>query len=346
MLIPAFTILNNIALHFLTDPDLVSFYYFYPGIVLLFGPAILTHIRSQQGNKRVFIRAIPHLIPATLVMLISIYFLFVSEAKKEQLCLQIVKGEDPLANSLYTVILLHTIIYLIVAKRNLTTYRKAAESYFTSYKELNLQWINYFVNNLIWLNIFLIVVYFIQMTSFPSLGFYADMIVTPLCAFAFYLVMLFKSHTFHAIINKEQFLQLIRINEPIIEQPIPIEKVITPRQLEQYEQIKSKLEVLLNSEKIYLNPGLNLQQTADAIGCGRTALSQTINTQYRMTFFDLINSCRVKEAKQLLCDANHRHLKNESIGELAGFSSRASFFSIFKKHTSYSPAEFKEINSK
>lgn len=345
LLIPAVTIFYNIALHYISMQRASFLFYFLPSFTLFFGPAVLAHLHSQQGNKQIFKSwLLFHIIPGTLLMLFSLFFLLFMQLETETLQKKIVNGEDLISNGLNIVILLHIITYLILAKSNVIQYRKEARHQINNYEELNIKWMNYFVNSLTILNMGIIIAYSIQMTLFPSMSFYTDMIVTPLAAFIFYMILVSKSYTFHAIINKQQFMWLIKLNEHHSKQTVPIEKILSNKQLLQFTKIKARLEQLLESDKIYLNNDLNLQQVADMIGCGRTALSQTINTQYQMTFFDLINSYKVEEAKRLLCNSKYQHLKIESIGELAGFHSRTGFFAIFKKITNFSPAEFRHLS--
>jgi AraC-like DNA-binding protein len=69
-------------------------------------------------------------------------------------------------------------------------------------------------------------------------------------------------------------------------------------------------------------------------------LSATINTCYGKNFRNLINDYRVEEAKRKLGDPALSHLSVLGIGLESGFNSEASFYRIFKQHTSLSPAAY------
>ena len=91
-----------------------------------------------------------------------------------------------------------------------------------------------------------------------------------------------------------------------------------------------------------VNNELNINKLANSIGVSSHQLSQFINRTYDKKFYDFINFYRVEEAKVLLTDTSKNNLKIEAIGEAAGFNSRATFFSVFKKFTGKTPSVFKK----
>ena len=59
-------------------------------------------------------------------------------------------------------------------------------------------------------------------------------------------------------------------------------------------------------------------------------------------FYDLVNGCRVEEAKRLLLDPKNKNYTILSIGFEAGFNSKTTFNTIFKKFTGLTPTEYKD----
>ena len=59
-------------------------------------------------------------------------------------------------------------------------------------------------------------------------------------------------------------------------------------------------------------------------------------------FFDFINEYRLDEVKQALTDPAKQHLKILAIAFDAGFNSKTSFNTIFKKHTGMTPSEYRQ----
>lgn len=115
---------------------------------------------------------------------------------------------------------------------------------------------------------------------------------------------------------------------------------LTTQQVNEYFQ---QLVILIKSKKLYTNPDLNLKLLSDQIKLPPHQLSQVINQGSGKNFFEFINAYRIDEAKALLI--NNMNLKIEAIAFDAGFSSKPSFYSFFKKYTGTTPVEYRKIQS-
>lgn len=109
-----------------------------------------------------------------------------------------------------------------------------------------------------------------------------------------------------------------------------------------FEKIKSTLE----SNKLFLDNNLTLTQLSEAAQIPRHQVSQAINSCYTGNFFDLINDYRVEAFTQLATQPEKKHLSLLGIAQEAGFNSKATFYSVFKKKTGMTPSEFLEKQSK
>jgi AraC-like DNA-binding protein len=67
----------------------------------------------------------------------------------------------------------------------------------------------------------------------------------------------------------------------------------------------------------------------------------------KKNFYDLVNGYRVEEAKRLLLDPKNTNYTILSVGFEAGFNSKTTFNTVFKKFTGLTPTDFrkKELNS-
>jgi len=111
------------------------------------------------------------------------------------------------------------------------------------------------------------------------------------------------------------------------------------------EDIRKKLEALLNNEKVYLNPDLNIWDISARIGTNRTYLSGYINRNYGQNFSMYINRFRVEEAKLMLGNPDLDKFSLEAIGEKCGFGSYNNFMRVFREFENLTPGRFRE-NSK
>ena len=114
--------------------------------------------------------------------------------------------------------------------------------------------------------------------------------------------------------------------------------------LRKAQTVVEKLHVLLNQEKIYLDPGLNIRQVAELMSVSPSNLSQVINERLNKSFRELINDYRIEDIKNKLIDPENK----ASILSLAlesGFNSEASFYRVFKNSTGQTPKAFIKAQS-
>ncbi len=102
-----------------------------------------------------------------------------------------------------------------------------------------------------------------------------------------------------------------------------------------------RLVHLMVEEAYYKEPNLSLADVAKTLQVSQRKLSQLINTNTDQNFNQFVNYYRVEEAKKLLKDNAYNNLSMLGIAYDAGFNSKASFFSVFKKFTSVTPNTFK-----
>ncbi len=97
---------------------------------------------------------------------------------------------------------------------------------------------------------------------------------------------------------------------------------------------------LFETEKIYLSNTLRLSDLANRLSISPNYVSQVINAYFGKTFFELVNTYRVEEAKRKLRDPINND-KFLTIALDSGFNNRTSFNNLFKKYTGLSPKEYK-----
>ena len=106
--------------------------------------------------------------------------------------------------------------------------------------------------------------------------------------------------------------------------------------------LATKLEKFMIVEKPFLYSGITLEEISQKMGINRTYLSNTINEHFGKNFNELINDYRIKVARQLLTDPSKDHFSIEGIGQMAGFNSKSTFYSCFKKSTGITPSYFRK----
>lgn len=103
---------------------------------------------------------------------------------------------------------------------------------------------------------------------------------------------------------------------------------------------KSKIETLIQKEKLYQNPELNLTDLAKKLETNASVISKTINQGYRMNFNDYINNYRIEAVKANLSNGEHKKSTLLGIAYDCGFNSKSTFNRAFKKNTGKTPKEY------
>lgn len=117
------------------------------------------------------------------------------------------------------------------------------------------------------------------------------------------------------------------------------------RQLPQDEPrhaLLTQLDQLVLGQKKYLDPDLNLENLAQELNVSKSHLSRLFNQERQSSFPDYLNKLRVEAAKTFLADPSFDPYTISSIGLEAGFNSKTTFNTTFKKWTGMTPSAYKQ----
>lgn len=106
---------------------------------------------------------------------------------------------------------------------------------------------------------------------------------------------------------------------------------------------KLKILKLMEDDKLYLQPELNLSDIANRLKTNISVLSGVVNNAFGKNFNDFVNEYRVKEFQERIVLPENKNITLLGIAFDCGFNSKATFNRSFKKFTGKSPKEFLEI---
>ena len=107
------------------------------------------------------------------------------------------------------------------------------------------------------------------------------------------------------------------------------------------ENIKILILSYFKEKAPYLNPELSMLLLSEELNIPKHQLTEVLNTIIGKNFFQFVNEYRVEAVKQKLSDTSNNKFSIEVIGYDCGFSSKSSFFSVFKSFTGQTPTQFK-----
>ncbi|WP_343204265.1 helix-turn-helix transcriptional regulator [Stenotrophomonas maltophilia] len=128
--------------------------------------------------------------------------------------------------------------------------------------------------------------------------------------------------------------------------PAPIEDVAVARyqrsgiDAAQCAAIASALTALMQDQRLHEAPGLDLQGLSQHSGWSPNQVSQALNQGLGQSFSEFVTGFRITAAKSCLSDpADPRSVLD--IGLAAGFGSKSTFNSAFKRATGQTPSEYR-----
>ena len=299
------------------------------GFFLLYGPIIYLYAQGvifrdfklSSGN---LLHLIPYLLLLLTILLLSLRNL--TPGTLEEILTNDLPWQFYLISALMYA---HIFVYLGLTYKSLWKYRKIIKNKYSQIDQINLDWLSSFLNTFGILTLVSLIQNFISLTRNRSVIIVALVL---LLIFIFYFV---NKVILKALRQPEIFAGITQ-NET----SKYLGSNLTPSQIEEY---KKQLLALLKTEKPFLNPQVSLTDLSEKLSVSTKNLSQVINQSFNKSFFDFINTYRIQEVQQILKESMDDKLTVLEAMYQAGFNSKSSFNTAFKKDTGQTPTEFRKM---
>lgn len=124
-------------------------------------------------------------------------------------------------------------------------------------------------------------------------------------------------------------------------------KKIHPLTPENKAQLIDAIEKLMEHSEVFCDPDFSLDILAEKVHSNSNYVSHVINECYGKNFRTFINEYRIKEAVRMLSLPEYTKYSLETISEMVGFKSKATFYKLFSKIVGVTPSFYlKSIQSK
>lgn len=244
--------------------------------------------------------------------------------------------------------LIQRIVYYFLSRNALNAYQKSILHLFSDTSRISLNWVRWLINGYLCLIIMTLLLYPLMLV-YPAYFNFWILLSGALVSVYIYLAA-FRGSTQSSLWQLQPHVK----KEVVEEEMAHAEKIelqhagkdnSRPRKAglnqTQITGLAEKIVVLLEKEKLYQEPDLTLQQLAGRLESTIHHLSQAINDGLGKNFYDLVNGYRVEEAKRLLLDPKNSSFTILSVGFEAGFNSKTTFNTVFKKFTGQTPTEYR-----
>ena len=320
--------------------------FFFGTVPLLVGPLMLFYIRSFKETIT-WKKALPHLWMFVLYCCVLYWWGNRASVKfpdAKGVPPELLVGPVPMA--IFLVRFGQMLLYYILSSRRLTRYQRSINQLFSDTSAINLKWARWLINGyavIVVASTFLFFMMRIYPGEFELLYGIMIAIATP-----YIYVTSFKGIMQPTIWQLEKEEPKAHLEEEIVETET-LDKMLNEKNRvksgmadNRLEEIVKKINVAMEGEKLYQEPELTLHQLSTHLQYPAHQVSQAINDGMNKTFYDLVNGYRVEEAKRLLLNPKNRSFTILSVGFEAGFNSKTTFNTVFKKFTGLTPTDFRE----
>lgn len=357
------SVTSFLSLHVLTVSifmlmPVLQYFFFWQSIILLvpfqflIGPFLFLYVLSFKGTIK-WRKAWPHFLLFALFLLID-FTVYSGWIKKYPASATIPEELlfEPISVIQIMIRNVQMLLYYLLARRVLSSYQKTIHHLYSETSRINLIWVRWLLNGFLLLILTVLILAFFVFTypeRFSLLILINTAVITP---YIYFITLKgLGQPTLWQIqpdknkekIEKEMFeaekIETFKIEEKGSQ---PVIKGLSETKT---TEIISRIIQLMEKDKLYQEPDLTLSALSDKLEIHSYQASQAINDRLKKNFYDLVNGYRVEEAKRLLLNLKNRNYTILSVGFEAGFNSKTTFNTVFKKFTGLTPTEFREQQS-
>ncbi|WP_248876734.1 helix-turn-helix domain-containing protein [Epilithonimonas zeae] len=292
---------------------------------LVHGPMLYLYISCLTGNYPKRKMWFLHLAPVLITYFFLIDFFLMSSHDKIEIYRHNGGSYKVLRTIISVIIALSGIFYVILSTLTIKKYQRQISNIFSNTEKINLNWGYYLIIGIstIWV---------------------AVIIKSEILIFS--LVVLFVVLAAYFGISKVGILNPAVLDKKNDENLNTDEDVEYPKYQKNFagdetiQRVYKKLNSMMNDQKLYKDPEINLNHIAKLLDVHPNVLSQTINSVENKNFYDYINRYRIEEFKRIVVLPENQKFTILTLAFECGFNSKTSFNRNFKKYTGCSPREF------
>jgi AraC-like DNA-binding protein len=252
---------------------------------------------------------------------------------------------------------LSLVIYLVATLRLYGRYRRWLPTERSDTEGVLLAWYKHFLTVMV-IGIFIASGFFVA-EFFVSVSYQQDWILRAIVAFiicylgfsAFHqtqprqlvfdekmLILGIIQPVLHPLSNLAEKSDLTPISAQIDAKPLEkSEPKLDPAELEKW---RDRVSVLMENEKLYLNPELTLSELSDKMNSHNSLISNVINAGFQKNFNDFVNAYRVAAFQEKVNNPKLSHYTLLALAFECGFNSKSTFNRAVKKATGQLPSTF------
>ncbi len=301
--------------------------------LFLFGPLAYFYVRvcTQKGFK-LKPKLLLHFIPAIIFLIYHLPFYMQSGEDKVSFFLHyFTTGDIGIPPWVILIRILQPVVYFFICIKLILDYKKHLANSTSVIDFTYHRWLIFFCGILL---LPIITAFIFGLTGFRYISVAANLSIFFIFIMMIHLAILIKPNLFNIFPHQ----MLLPDSSEEQKQKYESSNLQAPKK----EQYVEKLVTFVETEKPYLSPELTLSELSKQVKIPPHYVSQVINEKLKCNFLDFINQYRVKEAQAKLVDPKCNHYTVISIAYDAGFNSKSTFYTAFKKQTMMTPSQYRK----
>jgi AraC-like DNA-binding protein/uncharacterized membrane protein YwzB len=316
---------------------------------LLIGPLLYFYMRGFK-ERITWQKAWPHLILFVVYIFIAFWIYAAIGSKyppSGKLPPEVT--QHPLTIIPVSIRLLQRLVYYFLSRRELLSYQRSIRHLFSDISRINGSWMRWLINGYLVLVLATMVCYALVL-NFPDDFSLWVLLLGTLVTIYIYMAAWrgISQPTLWQLqpgLDKEKIEQDMQEAGSLPLVPVNGEKTKTLKtglSDDKTREMVHKIIAAMEKEKLYKETELTLRDLAEKLQYPSYQVSQGLNEGLGKNFYDLVNGYRVEEAKRLLVDPRNTNYTILAVGFEAGFNSKTTFNTVFKKMTGFTPTDFRE----
>lgn len=331
----------------------------------LYGPLLLLYTRLLIGHPSVSLRTfIWNFLPTFFMVILWSGFYFSASADKIEHIDQLIANSSVDSETLvyWVILLVHVMVYSTIVLQLILNMQSSLKDHYSALEKVNLSWLLVLVGAIVvswlaaatqvcviasgisidnqWLMLptvsIVLTIYLIGYTGFSKPKIFTGENASPING------EVSKRESTESHHHTDTRTESSRIIDNQSEAATRDKKSSFQLSAERIELLERKLNQLIEQQQIFLNPELRLRTLSETLEVPEHHLTILFNEHYGVKFYDFINQRRIKFAKQLLASSERQNKSVLEIGFAAGFNSKSTFYSLFKKATDQTPAQYRK----
>jgi len=328
----------------------------------LFGPLIYLYaVTAADRGRRLTRRDALHLVPFLVTVVVGLPIYMMSGADKIALLHQLQSGEVPLQIAIAGHLkLVSGVVYTLLTFGLLRHHRDQVKESYSSLERVNLRWLGWLVAGTAAIWLLAVGLQVVESARRVSLERGEDLISLAIAVLVYgigYMGLrqpeIFRFETAeHRVPPELRRSAELRVPPsepaPSAELPVPEPGAEAPRYERsglsdrEAKRLEDALTAVMDKERPWRDSDLTLADLAERLDTTPHKLSEVLNSQLGLTFYDFVNGYRVREVQRRIKAGEARSLKILALALDAGFASKSTFNDVFKRHTSQTPSGFRE----